>query len=197
MRSLTMDPQKITGSWAEGFTLDVHMKSADFVGYDGAGHAQFENKVRSELGEAVYQLKYGTRDPKEARRLAITAASFAKKWKVKIDAVVPMPASKRRTVQPVEVVAKHLGELLGAEVVNDAVSKIKDTPQLKNVGVDERKKLLAGAHKVDPTRIKGRNILLLDDLFQSGATMNAVAAILRSKGGAAKVYALALTRTKR
>lgn len=192
-----MDPQKITGSWAEGFTLDVHMKSADFAGYDGAGHAQFENKVRSELGEAVYQLKYGSRDPKEAKRLAITAASFAKKWKVKIEAVVPMPASKERTVQPVELVAKYLAELLGVEVVEDAVSKVKDTPQLKNVSVDERQKLLAGAHKVAPSRIKGRNILLLDDLFQSGATMNAVAAILRSKGGAAKAYALALTRTKR
>ena len=45
--------------------------------------------------------------------------------------------------------------------------------------------------------IKGRNVLLIDDLFQTGATMNAVAAILRSKGGAAKVYVLALTRTKR
>ena len=197
MRSLTMDPQKITGSWTEGFTLDVHMKSADFAGYDGAGHAQFENKVRSQLGEAVYQLKYGSRDPKEAKALATTAASFTKKWKVKIDSVVPMPASRRRTVQPVELVAKDLGKLLGVEVVNDAVSKIKDTPQLKNVSVEERQKLLEGAHKVDSAEIKGKNILLLDDLYQSGATMNAVAAILLSKGGAAKVFALALTRTKR
>ena len=141
-------------------------------------------------------MKYGSRDQDEAAKLAATAAAFIKKWAVKIDAIVPMPATKKRAVQPVGLVAKLLAQRLGLELL-EAVSKVKDTAELKNVSVEERQKLLEGAHKVDPAETKGKNILLLDDLFQSGATMNAVAAILLSKGGASKVYALALTRTKR
>ncbi len=196
MKPLATNPQKISGSWAEGYTLDLHMKSAEFLGYDGQGRAQFD-KVRTEVGEAVYQLKYGSRDVSEAGKLAATAATFIKNWKVKIDIVVPMPASKRRSVQPVHLVAKALAGRFGLEFVDDAVTRKKQTPELKNVSVAERQKVLAGAHEVDAERVKGRNVLLFDDLFQTGATMNAVAAILRSKGGAAKVYALALTRTKR
>lgn len=41
-----------------------------------------------------------------------------------------------------------------------------------------------------------KKILLVDDLFQSGATMNVVAQALKSQGHAAAIYALALTRTR-
>jgi len=193
---LATSPLKVSGNWAEGYTLDQHIESSEFLGYDGSGKAMF-GTVRTEVGESVYQLKYGSRDPGEATRLASTAVAFIKSWKVKVDAVVPMPASKNRAVQPVHLVAKEIAAQLGLEFIDNAVVRNKQTPQLKNVEVSEREKVLAGAHKVEALKITGRNVLLVDDLFQTGATMNAVAAILRSKGGAAKVYALALTRTKR
>jgi competence protein ComFC len=196
MKLLATNPQKISGTWSEGYTLDQHIKSSEFLGYDGAGRAMFDT-VRTEVGESVYQLKYGSRDASEAIRLAAAAAAFIMSWKVKLDTIVPMPASKSRSVQPVHLVAKGLAGLLGLELVDRAVSRNKKTPELKNVDVAERQKVLTDAHQVDPSKIKGRNVLLFDDLFQTGATMNAVAAILRVKGGAAKVYALALTRTKR
>lgn len=195
MATLKVNPQKMVGSWSDGYTLDRHVESSEFLGYDGSGRGMFETK-RTEIGEAVYQLKYGSRDEGEATKLAAAAATFVKNWTAEIDAVVPMPASKTRTVQPVGLVAQLLAKALGIKVV-DAVSKVKDTPELKNVSIEERQKLLEGAYEVDAAVTKGRDLLLLDDLFQSGATMNAVAAILQSKGGAAKVFALALTRTKR
>jgi predicted amidophosphoribosyltransferase len=61
---------------------------------------------------------------------------------------------------------------------------------------EQRQKLLAGAHSVDAAKVKGRKVLLFDDLFLSGATMNAVADVLLKKGGASKVFALTLTRTR-
>ena len=196
MKPLSTKPQKIVGNWAGGYSLDQHILSSEFVGCSAAGRPEFDS-TRTEVGEALYQLKYGSGDRSEVIKLAVTAASFVTRWKVKIDVVVPMPPSKPRSVQPVQAVARELATQLGIDFVKDAVVRIKAIPELKNVEVAKRQKLLEGAHKVDPSRISGRSVLLLDDLFQTGATMSAVTAILRAKGGATKVYALALTRTKR
>jgi len=68
---------------------------------------------------------------------------------------------------------------------------------LKNVtGLDERAKLLDGLHTVDKAATQGKTILLFDDLYSSGATMNAIATALRDDGLAADVYALTVTRTR-
>jgi competence protein ComFC len=69
--------------------------------------------------------------------------------------------------------------------------------ELKNVSdLDERTKLLTGAHAIDISVTKGKKILLFDDLFRSGATMNAITTELYEKGNAAIVYALTVTRTR-
>lgn len=195
MATLTVNPLKVNGTWTEGYTLDQHVESSEFLGYDSYGRGMYDTK-RTPIGEAVYQLKYGSKDPAEAAKIASTAASFIKHWGIEIDAIVAMPPSKQRATQPVELIAELLAQQLGVQLL-DGVSKVKDTPQLKDVSVEQRQKLLEGVHAVDPAKTKGKKILLLDDLFQSGATMNAVAAILLGAGGASKVYALALTRTKR
>jgi predicted amidophosphoribosyltransferase len=49
---------------------------------------------------------------------------------------------------------------------------------------------------VDRTQVQGRRILLFDDLYRSGATMNAITAALYDEGAAADVFALTITRTR-
>ena len=44
--------------------------------------------------------------------------------------------------------------------------------------------------------LNGKRILLVDDLFQSGASMNVVARAIKDLGHARAVYAIALTRTR-
>jgi hypothetical protein len=61
---------------------------------------------------------------------------------------------------------------------------------------DDRWRLLDGLHEVDRRTVEGRRILLFDDLFRSGATMNAVTSALYDQRLARDVYALALTRTR-
>lgn len=61
---------------------------------------------------------------------------------------------------------------------------------------DERTRLLAGAHTVDKAQVQGRKVLLFDDLYRSGATMNAITAALYDDGAAADVFALTITRTR-
>ena len=60
----------------------------------------------------------------------------------------------------------------------------------------ERRRLLEGAFAVSRSEVEGEPILLLDDLYRSGATLNAVAEAL-TQAGAAAVFALALTKTRK
>lgn len=68
-------------------------------------------------------------------------------------------------------------------------------PELKNVSREERTLLLKGAHDVLVEKVRGRKILLFDDLFQSGSTMSAICQALLD-AGSKKVFALTLTRRR-
>lgn len=75
--------------------------------------------------------------------------------------------------------------------------KTKETPELKSVhDYHERIALLEDAYTVKTRSLEGKNVLLVDDLYRSGATLNAISLVLQSQGGAARVYVLALTRTR-
>jgi predicted amidophosphoribosyltransferase len=60
----------------------------------------------------------------------------------------------------------------------------------------ERWRLLEDLHEVDQVKLDGKRVLLFDDLFRSGATMNAITGSLYDQGRASDEYALTLTRTR-
>ena len=79
----------------------------------------------------------------------------------------------------------------------ELIVKTKETPEIKSVNeYDKRLQILEDAYTIKSTTVKGKNVLLIDDLFRSGATLNAITDVLYSRGEAASVYALALTRTR-
>jgi predicted amidophosphoribosyltransferase len=81
-------------------------------------------------------------------------------------------------------------------VAHDAIRKLKQFGELKNVyDAEERRKLLEGAFEVSAPRIMGHRVMLLDDLYRSGATMNAIAQVL-SRSGASAVFVFAFTQTR-
>jgi len=99
---------------------------------------------------------------------------FFTEWRPGVDVIVPVPPSTERTIQPVMVLLEEFGQRLGVAPIK-CVKKVRDTPQLKNVtDFDERLRLLNGLHEVDPSEIRGKKVLLFDDLYRSGATMNAI-----------------------
>lgn len=75
--------------------------------------------------------------------------------------------------------------------------KVKDTPELKTVhDFKERLLLLDGAYTVSAPDVEGRTVLLLDDLYRSGATAKSVATALTVLGQTKEVYFLAFTKTR-
>jgi competence protein ComFC len=191
-----INPTRIPGRWSNGFTLDVHTTSSELVGHDEYGHPQFASK-RSELGELLYRLKF-RRDKSVIAEIAEVVTTFAESYLPKVDLIIPVPPSTPRTEQPVILLVRVIGERLGIPVSEDCVWKIRETSQLKNVfDFDERFQLLDGAFETDPSIVEAKTILLFDDLYRSGATLNAVTSLLYDQGGALDVLALALTRTRR
>lgn len=194
MRAVLTNPMQIEGRWKEGWVLDYQIVSSTFIGYNAYGYPRFDT-VRTEIGELVYRLKYkGRKDALE--ELVTVAAGFVKKWAPPVDAVVPTPPSKARATQPVLRVAGGLAVALRLPLHDVVLRTTGSAKQLKDVSdYQERIKLLENAHEVTDSLICGKSVLLVDDLYESGATLNAVTAALYDKGGVSAVYAFAVTRT--
>lgn len=191
---MQLNPRPMRGTWDDGRTLDLHILSSEFVGYNESGHAQFES-TRTELGELLYQLKYKG-DQSAIAPIAQAACDFVRGWNPGIEVIVPAPPSKTRAAQPLFQIADEVARLLSLPVDNTSVRKTKATPELKNVDHAKRIELLGGAHSIEGDALRGRRVLLLDDLYQSGATLNAIASLLKKAGRVSAVFALALTRAR-
>ena len=194
-----INPQRISGNWTEGFVLDVHTLSSTFLGYDEFGHERFDTK-RSELGELLFRLKSRADESALDDILQTVVEYLTKSWRIvaSLDLIIPMPPSNiSRPSQPVMKLARGVSSRTGVPISQDALVKIKETPQLKNVyDYHERTELLKDAFRAERSLVQGRSLLLLDDLYRSGATMNEASRVLRETGNAKMVYVLALTKTR-
>jgi competence protein ComFC len=187
-------PQEITGRWLKGVALDLHTVRSSYMGVNEFGHDVFDT-VRSELGELLVRLKYRG-DQSAAPEIITTAAEFLRPSLRKFDRIVPVPPSAGRVVQPVIVLANGIGQALGVPVIN-CVTTTRPATQLKDVADPARRReLLEGLYDVDPAHTEAGHILIFDDLFRSGATMNAITDVLLGKGKAASVRAFTITRTR-
>jgi competence protein ComFC len=192
MAVVEIHPQGIAGKWKSGIALDFHTTSSTPVGHDG--HMRFDT-VRPEIADLLYKLKYRG-DETAAQPIIDTAANFLSPHRSKFDLIIPVPPSTQRAVQPVLVLAAGIGGATGLPVVS-CVTTTRPTTQLKEVtDPDQRKALLDGLYAVDQSQTLGRRVLLFDDLFRSGSTMNAITDVLLAQGKASSVSVLTITRTR-
>jgi competence protein ComFC len=192
-------PRTLSVPGASGFALDRHTLGSTPIGPNQFGRMMFDTK-RPPVGQLLYELKYGrthtaAQRQEIAEQLADTAAHFVRNtWRLAIDAIVPAPPSNVRTLQPVMVVAGALAARLGVAVCTSCLTKVKQTPQLKDItDYDKRKEALSGAFTVDPELTAGKSLLLFDDLYGSGATVGHIVEVLKILGRAKAVYLLTLT----
>ncbi len=191
---VVINPQKIEGNWKSGVALDFHTTSSTPIGQNAFGHMQFET-VRPEIAELLYQLKYKGNQT-AAEEIIAAAAAYLLPHRAKFELIIPVPASTMRAVQPVLVMAAGIGAAVGLPVIQ-CISTTRSTPQLKAVSdLEQRKALLVGLYAVDASHTARRNVLLFDDLYRSGSTMNAITDVLLQHGQAASVSVLTITRTR-
>jgi ComF family protein len=116
------------------------------------------------------------------------------------DVLVPVPLHRARLFwrryNQAALLAQSVGRIAGRPCLADALVRVRATASLGEKSAADRAAEVAGAFAVRPSRaarLKGRRVLLVDDVMTSGATANACAEVLLA-AGAASVDVLAAAR---
>jgi ComF family protein len=115
--------------------------------------------------------------------------------------IAPVPLHRwriwRRGYNQAALMARAIGRATGAEVVLDLIERHRATPSLRGLGPSQRARTVRGAFTAKPgVALKGRRIVLIDDVYTTGATVNACARALR-RAGAESVSVLCWARVVR
>jgi competence protein ComFC len=149
------------------------------------------------IQQAIYQLKY-----RNLRAIVPMLAGlmndYLKVSPINGDVFVPVPLHKSRIRErgynQSALLAKELSKLSGLPVVTDSlIKRSKTPPQAKSASVDERKKNVAGVFSVRDDRLRGKKVILIDDVSTSGATLDACAGVLK-EAGTVSVWGFTLAR---
>lgn len=137
--------------------------------------------------QLVLAFKHGRRialAPLLARLIAPKLAHVDAEW-----LVMPVPLHRwrlwRRGFNQSALLARELARARGAELAVDGLLRPKQTPSLGGLGRKARERALSGAITLNPRRaeqIKGRKVLLVDDVLTSGATSDACVRALKRAG---------------
>ena len=95
-----------------------------------------------------------------------------------------------------ELVAREASKSLSGEFISNLLFKVKDVPPLSKMTAAKRRRAVKNAYKFNNNfDIRGKTVLLIDDIFTTGATVNECARILKLNG-AKSVFAMCVCETR-
>jgi ComF family protein len=114
------------------------------------------------------------------------------------DLLVPVPLHPKRLSQrgfnQAGLLARDYGKRLGIEVRFDLLERTSWTVPQTHLNREERLQNVKGVFRAPrPDRIEGRTVLVLDDVFTTGSTLNECARVLKA-AGAAEAHAVTVGR---
>lgn len=113
----------------------------------------------------------------------------------KADALVPVPLYKgklqRRGFNQAELLAIEIGKNMGIPVKKNLIIRTKNTRPQKELNHTERENNLKKAFKIYQNDVKLNTVVLVDDIYTTGSTVDAIAKILKSQG-IQKIYYVTL-----
>ncbi len=172
------------------FCSDCRQTAHDFVRCRSV--FVYEDRMKG----AMYRMKYAGRK-EYARTFADLTAQRLGHWieRIRPDVVVCVPLHRsrmrKRGYNQAGLFAKALSERLGLCYREDLAIRVKNTLPQKNLSRSERQKNLKKAFKIRQNDVKSDIVLLIDDIYTTGSTMDALARSF-TEAGAGSVYCLTI-----
>lgn len=146
---------------------------------------------------SVYQFKFRNRriyGRYYASELAEEYGELMKKWQIALLVPVPLNSRKKRTrgYNQAEILARCLSEKLGIPADRKSLVRSRDTKPQMTLDPVLRRENVRGAFVWKGGSLDGKNILLLDDIYTTGSTIDSASRELK-KAGAQKVYFLTIS----
>jgi len=168
-----------------GWTLGLHRQQTPGRPHSGPGGLLYEYKYRG--------------DAEAGRKLAYLMAKLAGAHSELGDAdlVVGIPPTQAREGEPPSVgLARQVAQRLALPFARDLLIRVSSRrPQKELRTREEKQRNVAGTFEVsDANSARGRRVLLVDDVFDSGATLNEAGRMLL-RAGASEVVLLTAVRT--
>ena len=93
-----------------------------------------------------------------------------------------------------KIIAEKLARLRGIKLEDGVLAKVKNVPPQTLLEMDEREENVSGAFRVvDEDRIRGKTIILVDDVYTTGSTVKECSSVLR-KAGAKEIRAITVAQ---
>lgn len=150
----------------------------------------------SPIQDALHTLKY-RRNIGLGEMLAVQMGEFFLSLQWQVQAMIPVPLGKKRLQErgynQTALVARPLAHETGMDYAPQALWKTRETRSQVGLSVPQRHENVHNAYQADPEVVKGRSILLMDDVATTGSTISACTMSLLS-AGARDVYVLTIAR---
>lgn len=145
---------------------------------------------------SIYRFKYGGRREYAeffGEQMAEYLGEFIRS--VRPEALIPIPLHRRRLAargyNQAELLARAVGRRTGVPVWADYLVRVKNTVPLKYENPKERQNNLKKAFNIARNDVKLKRVILIDDIYTTGSTMDEAAETLRG-AGAEEIYFIAL-----
>ena len=156
--------------------------------------ADFDGPIR----QAIHALKY-----RGQRRFALPLATRLQStlecagWQPGLLTAAPLSESRRRErgYNQAALLAAELSRRVGIPFRPDALRKVRDTRPQVGLNAGERRANVAGAFCAEPDLVSGVPVLIIDDVFTTGATLRECAAALLA-AGATTVWGLTVASAR-
>lgn len=145
------------------------------------------------LKESIGRFKYSKRQ-EYANFFGVEMSKKLVQMNIDVEVIVPIPIHKSRLLKrgynQAELLASKISEVLGIPMDKKLLKRIKNTKPLKDLSKQGRLEVMKEAISVDNCK-KYDTILLVDDIYTTGTTLDVCSSILKEKG-TKKVYAITI-----